>query len=242
MPEISIQAERLFYFMGVQVTNALLLAVAVSLILISIAFYFRKKFSMVPGGFQNFLEFSLDKLLNLMDSVLGARPLSEKYLPLIATVFIFILFSNWFGLLPGVGSIGFENSHFLPLFRSPASDLNFTIALAIISVFGVNILGALALGPKKHLSKFFTIRSPIFSFVGLLEFISEFIKIISFSFRLFGNVFAGEVLLVIVGFLVPYFIPLPFLFLEIFVGFIQAFIFSMLTLVFVAMAVREEAH
>ncbi len=228
--------------MGVQVTNALLLAVAVSLILISIAFYFRKKFSMVPGGFQNFLEFSLDKLLNLMDSVLGARPLSEKYLPLIATVFIFILFSNWFGLLPGVGSIGFENSHFLPLFRSPASDLNFTIALAIISVFGVNILGALALGPKKHLSKFFTIRSPIFSFVGLLEFISEFIKIISFSFRLFGNVFAGEVLLVIVGFLVPYFIPLPFLFLEIFVGFIQAFIFSMLTLVFVAMAVREEAH
>ena len=178
-----------------------------------------------------------------MDSVLGSRALSEKYLPLIATVFIFVVTANWFGLLP-LGALTLkEGGHMVPLFRSPASDLNFTIALAIISVFGVNLLGATALGVKRHFSKFFTAKDPIFSFVGILEFISEFIKIISFSFRLFGNVFAGEVLLVIVGFLVPYVIPLPFLFLEIFVGFIQAFIFSMLTLVFVAMAVQpEEAH
>lgn len=247
MHEISIKAEELFYFWGLPVTNALLLAVVVGLALISLALYikFRNKLALVPTGIQNFIELLLEELLTLMDSVLGSRRLSEKYLPLIATVFIFILASNWSGLLPVVGSIGIKEpgkSVLLPIFRSPASDLNFTIALAAIAILGVNIFGTQALGAKKHFSKFFTIKDPVFSFVGLLEFISEFIKIISFSFRLFGNVFAGEVLLLIVGFLVPYVIPLPFLFLEIFVGFIQAFIFSMLTLVFVSMAVKEEAH
>ncbi|OGF69559.1 ATP synthase F0 subunit A [Candidatus Giovannonibacteria bacterium RIFCSPLOWO2_02_FULL_45_14] len=243
MHEISIKAEKLFDFLGIPVTNALFLSTVVMLILVSFAFYSRRKNMLAPGRVQNFIEFLLEKLLNLMDSVLGSRETSERYLPLIATVFIFIVVSNWFGLLPVVGSIGVgEGEHFIPLFRSPAADLNFTLALATISVFGVNLLGALALGAKKHFSKFFTIKNPIFSFVGILEFISEFIKIISFSFRLFGNVFAGEVLLMIVGFLIPYFVPLPFLFLELFVGFIQAFIFSMLTLVFVAIAVKEEAH
>ncbi|MBI2024300.1 F0F1 ATP synthase subunit A [Candidatus Giovannonibacteria bacterium] len=247
MHEISIKAEELFYFLGLPVTNALLLAVVVGITLISLALYikFKKKLSLVPSGIQNFIELLLEELLSLMDSVLGSRHLSEKYLPLIATVFIFILTSNWFGLLPVVGAVGLKehgSNVLLPIFRSPASDLNFTIALAAISIMGVNIFGTLALGVKKHFSKFFTLRDPVFSFVGVLEFISEFIKIISFSFRLFGNVFAGEVLLVIVGFLVPYVIPLPFLFLEIFVGFIQAFIFSMLTLVFISMAVKEEAH
>lgn len=237
MHEISIKAEKLFDFLGIPVTNALLLSTVVMLILVSFALYLRKKNTLAPGKVQNFIEFLLEKLLNLMDSVLGSREVSEKYLPLIATAFTFIVVSNWFGLLPVVGSIGIENGrHWTPLFRSPAADLNFTLALATISVFGVNLLGAMSLGAKKYFSRFFT------SVVGPLEFFSEFIKIISFSFRLFGNVFAGEVLLVIVGFLIPYFVPLPFLFLELFVGFIQAFIFSMLTLVFVAMAVKEEAH
>jgi len=226
MHEISIKAEKLFDFLGIPVTNALLLSTVVTLILVLFGFYLRKKITLEPAGAQNFIE-----------SVLGSRELSERYLPLIATVFIFIITSNWFGLLPIVGSVGIgDGEHWTPLFRSPAADLNFTMALATISVFGVNLLGALALGTKKYFSRFFT------SVVGPLEFFSEFIKIISFSFRLFGNVFAGEVLLIIVGFLIPYFIPLPFLFLELFVGFIQAFIFSMLTLVFVAMAVKEEAH
>lgn len=245
MHEISIKAEELFSFWGVPVTNALLLAFIVMLVLIGVAFYMRKRNSLVPGRLQNFIEYLLEKLLELMDSVLGSRSQSERYLPLIGTIFIFIMISNWFGLLPIVGSLGItdEHHHFIPLLRSPAADLNFTLALATISVFGVNILGVFALGIKKHFSKYFSVKhGPVITFVGLLEFISEFIKIISFSFRLFGNVFAGEVLLIIVGFLVPYFIPLPFLFLELFVGFIQAFIFSMLTLVFVAMAVTQEAH
>ena len=188
-------------------------------------------------------EILLESLLSLMDSILGERRTSEKYLPIVGAIFLFILASNWLGLVPFVGplEVGLDG-HKIPLFRSPASDLNFTIALAVIAVLSVHIASVISLGAKKHFGKFFTFKNPVASFAGLLEFISEFIKIISFSFRLFGNVFAGEVLLAIVGFLVPYVIPLPFLFLEVFVGFIQAFIFSMLTLVFIAIWTKEEAH
>lgn len=242
MHEISIKAEEIFHIGAWPVTNALLLSTLAVLVLLAFGFFLKRKLLLVPGKLQGIFEFLIESLLDLMDSVLGERKLSEKYLPLIATIFLFILTSNWLGLFPIVGSLEItENHHIVPLLRAPASDLNFTIALAIISVFAVNFLGAFAIGARKHLSKFFTFKNPIFSFVGILEFLSEFIKIISFSFRLFGNVFAGEVLLMIVGFLAPHIIPLPFLFLEVFVGFIQAFIFSMLTLVFLSMAVRE-AH
>lgn len=240
LPEISLKAEKIFHVGAWPVTNALLLSTLAVFVLLAFSFILRIRFSAVPGKLQGLFELFLDSLLDLMDSVLGSRHLSEKYLPLVATIFLFILTSNWLGLLPIVGPLELaEGERAIPLFRAPASDLNFTIVLAIISVFSVNFLGAFALGIKHYFSKFFTLKSPIFSFVGILEFLSEFIKIISFSFRLFGNVFAGEVLLIIVGFLAPHVIPLPFLFLEVFVGFIQAFIFSMLTLVFLSMAVRE---
>ena len=239
-PEISLKAEEIFHIGRWPVTNALLLSSLAVLVLLVFGFILRRRLSLIPEKLQGLFELFLDSALDLMDSVLGSRHLSEKYLPLVATIFLFILTSNWLGLLPIVGPLELEDgTRAIPLFRAPASDLNFTIVLAIISVFSVNFFGAFALGIKHYLSKFFTLKNPIFSFVGILEFFSEFIKIISFSFRLFGNVFAGEVLLIIVGFLAPHFIPLPFLFLEVFVGFIQAFIFSMLTLVFLSMAVRE---
>lgn len=244
MPEISIKAEELFHLGGLTVTNSLLLSFVVLVFLVILAINLNGKLKTVPGKVQSVFELLFDEALKLMDSILGSRTNSLKYFPLVATIFIFVLFSNWFGLLPGVGSIGlYEGEKLVPLFRSPSADLNFTIALAIISIISVNIFGIMALGFKRHSSKFFNFKNPILSFVGILELISEFVKVISFSFRLFGNVFAGEVLLVIIGFLVPYIVPLPFLFLEVFVGFIQAFIFSMLTLVFISMSVsHEEAH
>lgn len=187
-----------------------------------------------------------------MDSILGSRLLSEKYFPLIATIFLFVLFSNWLGLLPGTGSLGITHeivhhgehkTVLIPFLRAPSSDLNFTVALAVIALISINLFGFMALGFKQHAGKFFNFKNPIYTFVGFLELISEFVKIISFSFRLFGNVFAGEVLLIIIGFLGPYFLPLPFLFLEVFVGFVQAFIFAMLTLVFIGTAVTShEEH
>ncbi|MFH1769259.1 MAG: F0F1 ATP synthase subunit A [Parcubacteria group bacterium] len=246
-PVISIQAEKLFSIGSFDVTNSILLAVITLVLFLIFALVYRGKFAMIPRGLQNIMEWFVDLLLGLMESVLGNRKTAEQYLPLIATIFLFVMISNWLGLFPGAGSIGLYQVHdghevLVPLFRAPAADLNFTIAIAIISVLAANFLGIFVIGFKKYFGKFFTFKKPfpIFTFVGILEFISEFVKIISFSFRLFGNIFAGEVLLLIVAFLVPYFVPLPFLFLEIFVGFIQAFIFAMLTLVFVSMATAEE--
>ena len=219
------------------------MALLAFVILAGTALSLRKKITLIPGKVQSVMEMFLEAVFSVMDSVLGSREKSEKYLPLIATIFLFVVTSNWLGLLPGVGSIFVNTAEGrFPLFRSAAADINFTLALGIIAVLAANLFGFMALGFRQHASKFFNLRG-IESFVGLLEFVSEFAKIISFSFRLFGNVFAGEVLLTIVAFLVPYFIPLPFLFLEVFVGFIQGFVFAMLATVFVAIATTgHEEH
>lgn len=247
MPEISIKAEQLFELWRIPITNSILLSVLTVIFLVIVAYFLRKHLSLVPGKLQSIFELLLEQLLGFMDNVFGNREVSERYLPLVATIFLFVLFSNWFGLLPIAGPVGLReisegHETFVPLLRSPSADLNFTIAIAIIAVFSVNFLSVMALGIKKYIGRFVHPKDPIMSFVGMLEILSEFVKIISFSFRLFGNVFAGEVLLIIIGFLAPYFFPLPFLFLEVFVGFIQAFIFSMLTLVFVGIAVAEPEH
>lgn len=244
MPHIEIAAEKIGSFFGFPITNTLVMSVAVTLFLILISRVFFKNLSLVPAPVQNIFEFGVEKFLDTMQGILGSRENAEKYFPLVATIFLFVLLSNWFGILPGIGSIGFfEEYHgetrFLPFFRSAASDLNFTLALGIIAVFFVNILGAAAIGVGKHIGKFFNFRSPIGFFLGILEFISEIAKVVSFSFRLFGNIFAGEVLLVITAFLVPYFIPVPFLMLELFVGFIQALVFAMLIMVFISIAVQQ---
>lgn len=252
MPQIEIAAEKIFEIGGFTVTNTLLTSWVVIALLVSAAFVVHRRVALVPDGIQNVFEFFVEALLSLMQNVLGSRAAAEKYFPLVGTVFLFILASNWFGIMPGVGSVGFfeavdRHERFIPLFRSAASDLNVTLALATVTVFIIHILAVSAIGVRAHLTKFFTVRSPIDTFVGLLELVSECAKIISFSFRLFGNIFAGEVLLVVVGFLVPFGGPLPFLMLEIFVGFVQALVFAMLTTVFISIAVshhgsEEVAH
>ncbi len=242
---ISLKAETIFSIGGVGITNTLLLSSVVVLLFLVFGLVFRKKVKVLPGKFQSFFESLMEEILNLMESVLGERSLAEKYLPLVASIFLFIITANWLGLLPGLSSIGLKEGvkPIIPFLRSPASDLNFTLALALVSVITTNIIAIKSLGIKIHLKRFFNFGNPIKFFVGILELISEFAKVISFSFRLFGNVFAGEVLLIIIGGLAPYFIPMPFMIMELFVGFIQAFIFAMLTLVFIAAATAlEEGH
>jgi len=240
---ISPKAEAIFHIGEFTVTNSLILSVIILILLVLGAFFLGRRLSLVPGKMQNFFEFVFEGILSLMDAVLGNREKSEKYLPLVATIFLFVLFSNWFGLIPGLNALLVRNeSETTPLFRAPSSDLNFTLALAIVTVLAVNLFAMLALGARLHVMKFLNFKSPMGFFVGILELISEFARIISFSFRLFGNVFAGEVLLTITGFLIPYLVPLPFLGLEIFIGFIQAFVFAMLALVFLAVATAEHAE
>jgi len=232
------------------ITNSLLVTFFISIIMIIGALILRKKLkSEKPNGFQNIIEMVFEGLLDLVDSVTGNREQTRKFFPLVATIFIFVILINWIEIVPGLGTVGMEQIHhgekiLVPFIRSASADLNFTLMLALVAVITAQFMGISALGIKKYAGKFLIspFKKPYFigTFVGVLEIISEFAKIISFSFRLFGNIFAGEVLLTVMLMLIPLFVPLPFLFLEIFVGFIQALVFAMLTLVFMKMA--TEAH
>lgn len=246
---ISLAAEHIFTIFGMPITNTLLMSWIAMAVLILISVLATRKLRLIPKGIQNFVEAIIEFILDFISQITGDRKEAEKFFPLVTTIFVFILLSNWMGLIPGVGTIGFfEVAHagsneqvFVPLFRSTNSDLNMTLALAIVSVLATQIFGIITIGFFKHLGKYISFKNPGLTFAGILEAITEAVKILSFSFRLFGNIFAGEVLLVVVGVLIPFIAPLPFMLLELFVGFIQALIFAMLTLVFLKIAVSE-AH
>lgn len=193
------------------------------------------------GGFY-LIQYLNTSLYNFFASVTGEK--INILFPLLITFFLYIIAQNWFGLIPGVGSILIQveehGRHLhIPLLRGNTADLNTTLALGILSIFFTQYYGIKILGFERYLQKFFDLTNPISLFTGVLEIFSEFSKIISFSFRLFGNIFAGEVLLVVMAFLMPVLASFPFLVLEIFVGFIQALVFATLTAVFLNSATAE---
>lgn len=249
MIKISFLPEHIFSLGSFPITNTFLASLMVTFVLIFIAYFATRKIESAPRPYslQNIIEIVIDFLFNLINGVTHDAKQSKKFFPVVATIFLFVLSANWIGLIPGVGSIGFteiteEGKIIIPFLRSANTDLNVTLTLAIISVFTIQTFGIASLGFFKYGKKFINFQNPINFFVGILELIGELAKTISFSFRLFGNVFAGEVLLLIIMFLTPYLIPLPFFFLELMVGFIQAFIFSMLTLVFLKIAATSMEH
>lgn len=237
---ISLTAQPLFHLGPLTVTNSLLTSWIVVVVLVTLAVKFSKRFSLIPSFGQMLLEVPIETLYNVTKGIASHRALT--FFPYVATFFLFILLSNLSGLIPGVGTIGLrEHGTLVPFFRAPTADLNTTLALAIVSVVLVQYYGLKTFGAR-YLSKFFTLKNPIQTFVGLLEFVSEIAKVVSFTFRLFGNIFAGEVLLVVTSALIPVIAPVPFYGLEVFVGLIQAVVFSMLTLVFLNMATEVNAH
>lgn len=321
---ISISAEKLFDIGGITISNSIFTSLIVSalLIIFAVAVNSQLRPQGKPSGLQNFAEFIVEALHNLLYGVTGDLKKTRLFFPLIASFFMFILVNNWFGLLPGVGTIykyvseepaqaethqqsGLidqlvpaaqasvtETAHAeetvaaehvepavvhettdatmelesglaapatethdtsaassehagpkkVPLFRAATADLNTTIALAIISVIATQIIGVQFLG-FSYFKKYVNFSSPIMFFVGALELVLELAKIMSFAFRLFGNIFAGEVLLVVIAFLLPVVAPMPFYGLELFVGFVQALVFAMLSLVFFNMAtIGHEEH
>lgn len=209
-----------------------------------------------PKGLHNFGESVLELMLSYIDRVTHDRKKSLAFLPIVGSLFLFILVSNWIGLLPGTGSIGFFHaSEFIPLFRPANTDLNMTLAMAVLAVVSSHILGIAAIGFFKYANKFVKLGdlyhalislSPvkiltagIEFFVGFIEIFSEVAKMVSLSLRLFGNVFAGEVLLTVLASLISIGVPLPFMALELLVGLIQAMVFSLLTLVYLTVATAE---
>lgn len=282
MLHIALSGEKIASLAGFTITNTILTTWIVMAILTILAIRISTRITLVPGTIQNSAEVILGGLLSVFESVLGDR--ARRFFPLLATLFIFIITSNWIGLLPGVGSITISGdtpeihesgeqvttsnkshdaltesltekesseavsdestSHEIktPLFRAPTADLNTTFALALIAFIALQYSGIKSLGGLTYLGKFINLKNPIYFFVGILEIVSELGKVISFAFRLFGNIFAGEVLLAVMAFLIPLFAPIPFLGLELFVGFIQALVFAMLTAVFLAAATTHESH
>ncbi len=249
--KIEISATTLFTVAGFPISNSLITGWITMLILIVLFALATRKMELVPTGLQNVAEAVVEGLLGLAENVAG-REKGREFFALFATIFLYVLVNNWMGLLPGLTNATIyvqRGEEHIPLLRSPSADLNFTLALALTTMFMVQFWSIKHTGWGGWAGKFINLRGgPIFFFVGLLELLSEISRVISFSFRLFGNLFAGEVLLSVIASLIPWVVVLPFMGLELFVGVIQALIFGLLALAFTVMATvshgddHAEAH
>ncbi|HSE35424.1 MAG TPA: F0F1 ATP synthase subunit A [Candidatus Paceibacterota bacterium] len=260
---VAIAPEIVGHWFGLPITNTLLMSWIVVFLLAAIAITVGRKATLVPGKMQLLLELGVSNVFDFVADTLESRDHAKRYFPLIMTMFLFIFTANLLEFVPGVGSIGIlanqaheaaeaagHGAGYVPLLRSMNTDLNMTLALAIISFLVIEISGIVMIGFFKYMSRFLPFHAfhngigngIIAMFVGLIEFVSELIRLISFSFRLFGNIFAGEVLIAVMAFFVPFALPVPFMAFEVFVGFMQAAIFSLLTLFFIKLAITETAH
>ncbi len=244
---IHLSAPVLGHFFGIPLTSTL---VMVWLVLIAVTVFviaLKPRLKLIPGKVQSIVELLIGGAYEYMSNALESKELARRFFPLIMTIFIFILTLNWIGLLPGVDSIGiFKSVHgeeaLVPFLHPANTDLNVTIALALVAFFTIELSGILFLGVFKYAGKFINFSSPLAFLIGIIELFSELARLVSFSFRLFGNIFAGKTLLVIAIFFVPFILPVPILAFEMFVGLIQAFIFAVLTLFFIKLAIAEPEH
>jgi F-type H+-transporting ATPase subunit a len=315
-PHIQIKPETLYSVWKINITNTMVTSWLVVALMIGLVYLASRRWELVPRGVQNLLEAIIESFYNLVVSIAGEKN-GRRFFPVVATIFFFILFANWFSLFPifNVIGLGQEEEHGfvmekvdlgpLPVtytnFSSPAdfpdnlkgeiiaedeplalekveqkkeegkfvgelrpflrginTDLNTPLALAIMSAIFVEFWGISTLGFATYGRKFFNFggllrgirklspalvfQGVIDAFVGFLELVSEMVRLISFTFRLFGNMFAGEVVILMFVFLIPLVVTLPFYVLELFVGLVQAFIFAALTLVFGMIAVAHGGH
>ena len=243
---ISLSSERLFTVLGFPITNTLLTMWAVMLTLLIVALLVRRNLNLVPGKLQNFAEWAFEWVYGYVERGFESEALTRRFFPLIATIFFFVFLSNMFDFLPIFGTLTLnQNGESLPLFHAVNADLNSTLALAIISFLVIELSGIFTLGVLKYASKFVNFRGNSIGqrlmnlVVGLLEVVGNLARLISFSFRLFGAIFAGEVLLLVIAHFVPYGLSVPLMAFEMFIGLLQAAIFAILTLAFIKLAVME---
>jgi len=262
-PHPELPAGVVFHLLGFPITNSIIAAWLSIIILVGIFYAATRRVKLVPTRLQIMLESALGWLLNLCQEVAGEQN-GRRFFPVVATIFLFVITNAWLSLLPGFGSILITNAEgeTVHLLRGANTDINLPLALALISFIFVEYWGIRSLGGRRYLRKFVNVgqffrsmgqlvrgrlragligmfNGVIDIFVGVLEALSELARLISFTFRLFGNMTAGEILLLIVAFLVPWVLVLPFYGLELLVGFVQALIFSGLTLVFATIAVTH---
>jgi F-type H+-transporting ATPase subunit a len=265
-PQVELPSEGIFHVSTFTITNTLI-ASWLTMIVLAVLFYAAtRKMRLIPGGLQNFAELIVETLLNFVKGVAGDKN-ARKLFPVVATIFLYVLTNAFLALLPFFGTIGIteHDGTFVPLIRAANTDINLPLSIALISFLIVEYWGLRSLGFFRYLNSFFNVGQlmdgfkslfkgkirPAISgimfgfinlFVGVIEVLSHIIRIISFTFRLFGNMTAGEILLLVVTFLVPFVVSIIFYGLELLVGVVQALIFAGLTLVFgvIAMAPHEE--
>jgi len=266
-PDPRLPAEAVFHVFGFPITNSVIGAWITIFFLVGVSYIITRRMKLVPGRLQAAFEFLIGWLYDLCVSVAGEKN-GRRFFPLVATIFLFVAFNAWLSLLPGFGSITINTVEGeVHLLRGANTDINMPLALALTSFvfvefYGLRMLGIRYIGKFLNFKDFFRAMRQMFTgklkagasglitgamtvFAGLLEGLSEFIRIVSLTFRLFGNMTAGEILLLVTAFLIPWLFAIPFYGLELLIGFIQAIIFGGLTLIFLTLAVEsheEEAH
>lgn len=242
---VALHAEQLGTFLGIPITNTLVTTWVVMAVLVAIAFLTYKRLKLVPSRVQALFETMFEFVYDYVAETLGSKEMARRFFPLLMTIFIFALFLNWFEFIPGVGSITFDGE---PLFRGANTDLTLPLVMALISFFVIEITGIMAIGVWKYGSKFLQnpLRNPVGFAIGLIELIGELVRVVSLSFRLFGNILAGAVIISVATFFAPYGAPGFLMLFELFIGLLQAAIFALLTLFFIKLAIEEphgeEAH
>ncbi len=281
LAQIPLNAERInapesTSWIGHVFTNSLIVAGLVAIIVLVFARRATAKMELVPTrGSQNLFEAVIEALYDMLEGIVGPHMVARAF-PLLATLFLFILASNWFGLLPGVGTVGFgtDRGPLLslgelkePLLRPANADLNLTLGMALVFMIfwalwsyqelGVGGFLSHTFGPKGDMKGFMKYALiPIFAFVGVIEIISIVFRPVSLSLRLFGNIYAGENLMhtmsdlgetmgfpTALSFLMKVIVPIPFYFLELLVGVVQALVFTLLCAVYIKLTTsHDEAH
>lgn len=244
-PHISVKADEVANVLGVSITNSHMLGALGLIVLVWLMFRTRaaalgkKKHTFAT----KLIHWTFDGLYNTVRQVIPDQTWARRVAPLCITIFFFVVAQYWLGLLPIVGPI-IVGSHGTPLFRGGVADLNMTFGLAIVTIIAAQVYAFKYLGFRGNMGRYFVnpLRDPIMAFVGILELVAEFSRLLGLSFRLFGNVLAGEVLLIMIAFLTQFISPAalqPFYLFELFIGGIQAYIFFMLSTVFISLGLAH---
>lgn len=239
---VSLTAEPVFSVFGITITNSMILGLIGTIAVLWICFYAASKVKQgKTNRFVGLFRWMFDSLHGQINDIITDKKLARSITPLAITIFIFVLVNYWLSILPGVGTITLDG---VPIFRALVADLNFTTALAIITIVAVQLYAIKKMGLIRNGKRYFRnpIKDPIGAFEGFLELIGEFSRALALSFRLFGNAFAGEILLLVAAVLTGYFasLALPFFMaFELFIGFIQAYVFFILTVIFTSLAQEE---
>lgn len=240
---ISLAPDILFYIGALPITNTFLWSTVVVIFLAIFFVVLSKRLKDVPSGTQNFIELLIEGAYSFTESIIGPGKKAKRVFPLVATMFIFIVFSNLLVYIPGQSAITINGAEGpVAVFRAVMSDYGLILMMTLVAVIIMQIVAIAVSGPFRYIGKFLNFKSPLGFFLGLMDLIGEIAKIVSLSFRLFGNIFAGEVLGSVMLFLFPFFTPLPFMFLGLLTAVVQGFVFSVLTLVFISMASETETE